>query len=507
MLVQNGHTKFPPTLFSMWAILTFAATLSHAQEEEVTEYVPASFESQHRLSGVNGGFEYTATAGETLLRDTSGTETASIWSTSYIKRDRQNDARPVTFVFNGGPGSASAWLHIGLLGPTVVRVPSRADRDDGAPPYPLAENDQSIFGETDLVFVDPVGTGYSRPIGAAINEDFWSLQGDTSSMTAFIREWVTANHRWNSPKYILGLSFGTTRAAAVSRALLDGGQDMSLNGLILISQALDFTGSTSQPSNLLGYVTYLPSMAATAHYHGKAGSDTSLTDFVEEARVFAVNDYLPALIAGTMLSDVEERRIATELARLTGLERNYILAANLRVLASRFRKQLLREDGVVLGANDGRYLGDESDDLAAGPTMGDAGNYAISSAHTAAFNHYQSTTLGVTMSRPYLMTNSAISQNWVWRTVPKGSFWEPSFVNVVKGLSESMRMNSKMRIMVANGYYDLITPFLDAELTFARHGLVQDRVTMSYYEGGHRMYLNDEAREKLIADIRLFYAK
>jgi carboxypeptidase C (cathepsin A) len=488
-------------------LLGISASLCHAQEEEAAKYAPASFESQHRFSAANGGFEYTATASETLLRDTSGTETASIWSTSYVKSERRNEVRPVTFVFNGGPGSASAWLHIGLLGPKVVRVPSRADRDDGAPPYPLVDNDQSVFGETDLVFVDSIGTGYSRPIGALTNEDFWSLKGDTSSMTAFIREWVTANQRWNSPKYILGLSFGTTRAAAVSRALLDGGQDMALNGLILISQALDFTGSTSQPSNLLGYVTYLPSMAATAHYHGKAGRDTSLTDFVEEARVFAVNDYLPALIAGTMLSDVEEQRIATELARLTGLDRNYILAANLRVLASRFRKQLLREDGLVLGANDGRYLGDESDNLAAGPTLGDAGNYAISSAHTAAFNHYQSTTLGVTMSRPYLMTNSAISQNWVWRTAPKGSFWEPSFVNVVKDLSESMRMNSEMRIMVANGYYDLITPFLDAELTFARHEIVQDRVTMRYYEGGHRMYLNDGARAKLIADIRLFYAK
>lgn len=484
-----------------------SVSLSYAQGEEAEEYQPVSFESQHRLSGANGAFEYTAIANETVLRDTSGTEIASIWSTSYLQRDQQNNARPVTFVFNGGPGSASAWLHIGLLGPKVVRVPSRADRDDGAPPYPIVDNDQSIFDETDLVFVDPIGTGFSRPVGAATNEDFWSLNGDTSSMAAFIREWVTVNQRWNSPKYILGLSFGTTRAAAVSRALLDGGQDMALNGLILISQALDFTGSTSQPSNLLGYVTYLPSMAATAHYHGKAGSDVSLTDFVEQARVFAVDDYLPALMAGTLLSDVEEERIATELARLTGLDRNYILSANLRVLVSRFRKQLLRDDGLVLGSNDGRYLGDELDDLAAGPMMGDAGNYAISSAHTAAFNHYLSTTLGVTMSRPYMMTNSEIPPNWVWRTAPNGSFWEPSFVNVVNDLSESMRMNSAMQVMVANGYYDLITPFLDAELTFARHEIVQDHVTMSYYEGGHRMYLNDDAREKLVADIRRFYSK
>lgn len=475
-----------------------------AQETEKPIPDPINFESDHQgtFNGVNIG--YKAISGETFLRNNDGEPVAALWSTAYLKNEKGLSHRPVTFVFNGGPGSASVWLHMGVFGPKIVQVDSDAKEDDGAAPYPLLHNDLALLDMTDLVFIDPIGTGYSKVIGKGKEEDFWGLNEDSKSIAQFIRMWITQHQRWQSPKYIIGESFGTTRAAAVMADLEKGGQSMAFNGLILISQALDYQGSTSAHDIIPSYFTYLPSMAATAWYHGKAGQGKTLLDFTEEARQFAYNEYVSALYKGNLMPQGEKETLAGRLAYFTGLDKNYILRSDNRILMSRFQKELLREEGLTLGRLDGRYLGSEGDWAAESPTLGDVSSYAIDAAYTAALQGYFAQDLKINLDRPYLTSNSNIGQKWNWRPVSKDSYWEPAFVNVARGLGESMRRNKDLKIMVANGYYDLITPFFDAEYTFARHDIPMERVKMTYYEGGHMMYNHRPDFEKLMADIREF---
>lgn len=484
--------------------------ISIAQEKEKKEEAvpipePMSFISQHE--GLFGGknIKYKAIAEETYLKNESGETLASIWSVSYL-REELADAkkRPVTFVFNGGPGSASVWLHMGMFGPHIVKVDSEAKKDDGAAPYEVIPNPEGLLDISDFVFIDPVGTGYSRVLGKGKVEDYWGLNEDASSIAKFIRQWVTENNRWLSPKYIAGESFGTTRAVALAKSLEAGGQDMALNGLILISQALDYDGSTSIHYNITSYITYLPGMAATAWYHKKAGQGKSLEAFVEECRKFTYNEYAPALYKGSLLTREEEEAIAARLAYFIGLDKSYILKSNLRILVPRFQKQLLADKGLALGRLDARYMGDEYDDVAEDPHLGDAASYQIGSAYTAALNHFLSKTLNVKMDRPYLTSNGEIGRKWRWRTVADGQYWEPMPVNVAPFLGDLMRRNTSLKVLVASGYYDMITPFFDAEYTFARNGIVRDRVIMQYYEGGHMMYNHEPDRIKLAKDIRTF---
>lgn len=466
---------------------------------------PASFVSHHQIQ--NGGqlVRFKATAEETYLKNKDGAPEASIWSTAYEKEGVGDPAsRPVTFVFNGGPGSASVWLHMGLLGPTLVSVDSDATQDDGAAPYGLTANSEGILDLTDLVFIDPVGTGYSRVVGGGKVEDYWGLTEDAASVSRFIRQWVTDHGRWMSPKYLAGESFGTTRAVAVANALEGGGQSMALNGLILISQALDYGGSTSVEDNITSFITYLPSMAAAAWYHKKAGAGQALETFLEACRAFTYNTYIPALYKGARLTAAEKEAVATEMARFIGLDKQYILDSDLRILMHRFQKELLKDRGQALGRLDGRYLGDEIDRFSEGPHLGDASSYQIGGAFTAALNHYLAATLGVKMDRPYLTSNPEIGGKWRWRPVPDGQYWEPSMVNVARKLGETMKRNTQMQVMVANGYYDLICPFFDAEYTFARNGIDPAKVEMTYFEAGHMMYTHKPDYLKLMREIRAF---
>lgn len=465
---------------------------------------PRSFVTRHQLPIGGATFNYTATAAETYLKNEAGEPVASLWSVAYTREGAAPEKRPVTFVFNGGPGSASIWLHMGLLGPRLVKVPSDADADDGAAPYNLVPNERSLLDLTDLVFIDPIGTGYSRVVGKGEKKDYWGLTEDAASVAKFMRRWVTDHNRWFSPKYIAGESFGTTRAAAVANALEESGQDMALNGLILISQALDYAGSTSVHDNITSYLTYLPSMAATAWYHKKAGQGKSLEAFIEECREFTYNHYAPALYKGTLLSGAEKQELAARLAYFTGLSEAYLLQSNLRVLVPRFQKQLLADRGLAIGRLDGRFMGDESDDTADSPHLGDPASYRISSAYTAALNHYFASDLKVSMDRPYLTSNEELDKIWRWRPVPDGRYWEPSYVNTARLLGDTMRRNTDMKVLVASGYYDLICPFFDTEYTFARNGIVPERVKLTYYEAGHMMYTHEPDFLKLTDDIRSF---
>ena len=465
---------------------------------------PVMFKTKHTGTFGREKIAYTVEAGETYIKGEDGEPAASLFTTSYIK-DNTGAQRPVTFVFNGGPGSASVWLHLGLLGPKRAVVASDANADDGAAPYTLVDNPLSILDLTDLVFIDPVGTGFSRAIGAGEDKDYWNEAGDGGSISEFIRIWITNHKRWNAPKYLIGESFGTTRAAYIANQLTTGDVDIALNGLVLISQALDYEGSTSIHDNVYSYITYLPSMAAAAQYHGKAGTDIPQARFLNEARAFARDEYGPALWKGDRLSDQERTYIRDKLAYFTGLAPDYIETSNLRILMPRFQKELLRDKGVAIGRLDGRYMGDEADDIAETP-VADVSSYAISSAYSALLNQYLSNDLNVEMDRPYMVSSEAAGEAWNFRDVPEGEYWEPHYLNVGRQLTTAMRRNTALKVLVANGYYDMITPFFDAEITFARYGIPQDRVAMTYYQGGHMMYLNDGALEAISSDIRAFYA-
>lgn len=466
---------------------------------------PVSFVSEH--SGRFNGEEvrYRVEAGETYLRGDDGEPTASFFTFSYIREDA-GSGRPVTFVFNGGPGSASIWLHMGMLGPKRALVASDADEDDGAAPYALVDNPDSPLDLTDLVFIDPVGTGYSRAIGSGKETDFWSQDGDTKSVAEFIRLWIDRHGRWNAPKYIAGESFGTMRAVQIAHELTtDRAKNIALNGLALISNALDYEGSTSVHDNFYSYVTYLPTMAAAAHYHGRAGDGVPLQEFIDAARDFAREDYAPALLKGALMTPEERARIVERMAYFTGLDAEYIDRSDLRVLTGRFRKELLRDKGLAIGGLDGRYVVDEADDAAERPDF-DPASTGIGAAYTALFNHYIATMLDVDVERPYIVSGGDVGANWIYRTAPAGQRWEPDYVNVARKLSTAMRLNKDLRVWVANGVYDLITPFFDAEMTYARHGIPVDRVAMTYYEAGHMMYVHEPSRKAIMSDLRAFFA-
>lgn len=493
-------------LIASTLIQSGAALAENDTKTETPEIEPPTrFVTQHRARFNEQLVEYTATAGETYVRDNDSEPKASIFTFAYTKKNLADDeVRPVTFVWNGGPGSASIWLHMGSFGPQRVSVPSDAGHP-GAPPYPVLSAPETILDVTDLVFVDPVGTGFSRPLGKHEGKEFWGLTEDARSMAEFIRTWTTENGRWNSPRFLLGESYGTTRGAAVAK-ILEGEFMMSLNGIIFISQALDYQGSSPYVrDNIVSHITYVPTMSAAAWYHEKVHPrPASLEAFLAESRAFATDELLPALWKGNRLSAATRSRVRDRLAYFTGLTPEYIERANLRVQGFRFAKELLREEGLAVGLLDARYTTDDIDDVDADPA-GDAADMAVSSAFKSAFMAYIHKDLGVTWDRIYLApADDELNNQWRYRNVPDGKPYEPMFINTARDLSEALRHNPSLNVMVASGYYDLVTPFFDAEYTLGRHDIRPDRLTFKYYGGGHMMYVNEPSRTQLLQDARAF---
>ena len=489
------------------ALIQSGAVLADDEPKtEATEIPPPTrFVTEHRARFNNQLVEYTATAGETYIRDNDGQPKASIFTFAYTKKNLADDeVRPVTFVWNGGPGSASLWLHMGSFGPQRVSVPSDAGHP-GAPPYPILSAPETVLDATDLVFVDPVGTGFSRPLGEHEGKEFWGLYEDARSMAEFIRTWATDNGRWNSPRFILGESYGTTRGAAVAK-ILEGEFMMSLNGIIFISQALDYQGSSPYVrDNIVSHITYIPTMSAAAWYHDKVKPrPENLEAFLAESRAFATDELLPALWKGNRLAAATRTRVRDRLAYFTGLTPEYIERANLRVQGFRFAKELLRDEGLAIGLLDARYTTDDIDDLDADPA-GDAADIAVSSAFKSALMQYMHDDLGVSWDRTYLAPgDDELNNLWRYRNVPDGQPYEPVYINTAHDLAEALRHNPSLNVLVACGYYDLVTPFFDAEYTLGRHDILADQVTYKYYGGGHMMYVNEPSRTQLLKDARAF---
>ncbi|MSO97731.1 MAG: peptidase S10 [Rhodospirillaceae bacterium] len=444
---------------------------------------------------------YLVTAGETFLKNDKGDNTAAIFSVAYTKKDIADPrTRPVTFVFNGGPGSASLWLHMGVFGPKRIIVPSDG-KPAGAAPYKIEDNPLSILDISDLVFIDPVGTGFSKALGKTKNEEFWGLKEDATSIAEFIRLWITKNGRWNSAKYIAGESYGTTRAARLVAALQGGFNGVTVNGVILISSILDFHTADFNKGNDLPYVSFLPTYAAAAWYHGKVTpKPDSLAKFMDEARDFAINEYSVAMLKGTKLKGEERKAIVAKLARFTGLTETYLEQTDLRIDAFRFMKQLLREQGLVVGRFDARYTGKDYD--AAGETFdNDPSGYGVDGAFVTSVNDYLTRVLKVDLGRRYKILDGEPGSKWKWNESPGG--WA-THVNVAPHLGQAMRENSDFRVFQANGYYDLATPFFATELTMANNGIDSSRLTMSYYESGHMIYTHEPSLQRLTAEIHAF---
>ncbi|PHR55281.1 MAG: serine carboxypeptidase [Robiginitomaculum sp.] len=479
--------------------------LADAEKPAMEIAEPTNFVTQHKARFHGVLVEYTATAGETYLRDKEGKPKASIFTFAYTKTNlKAGEVRPVTYVWNGGPGSASVWLHMGTFGPKRVEVPSEAGHA-GAPPFPILDAPETLLDVTDLVFVDPVGTGFSRALGEHEGKEFWGLNEDARSMAEFIRTWTTEQGRWNSPRFLLGESYGTTRAAAVAN-LLEGEFMMSLNGIIFISQALDYQGSSPYVrDNIISYITYMPTMSAAAWYHNKVEPrPASLEEFVEASRKFTTDELLPALFKGNTLDEQTRVHIRDRLAYFTGLSPQYIERANLRINGFRFAKELLREEGLALGLLDARYTSDEIDDLEADPA-GDAAAQAVSSAFKAALMQYMHDDLKVNWDRVYLApADDDLNGQWRFRTVPDGQSYEPVYVNTAGDMASALHNNPSLKVLVSSGYYDLVTPFYDAEYTLNRHDIHKDQIIYKYYGGGHMMYVNGPSREQLLVDTRAF---
>ena len=393
------------------------------------------------------------------------------------------------------------WLHLGLLGPKRVDVPSDGT-DAGAPPYQLQDNALSLLSVSDLVFVDPVGTGFSHAEGDRQDEAYWGVDEDSRSIAQFIRSYITEHKRWNSPKYLIGESYGSIRAAVLVRDLQQNLNSVAINGVVLIGPAMDTRFILGYDTDI-PFVTYLPTYAATAWYHNALPNrPTDLKAFLREVEAFAANEYLTALFQGDSLDAASREQIVEKLHAYTGLSKTYLENAELRVTASRFMKELLRDRGVVVGRFDSRYIGTEPSDNAGEHPSDDPSGYGIDGAFVATMNDYLTRDLEVVMDRDYTILNRQANQQWKrpdgYRSIFGG------FVNVLPELARGMTTNKDLRVFVATGYFDLATTFFAAEYMVNHSGMDPQRVTMKQYEAGHMMYVHRPSYEQLAADLRAF---
>lgn len=452
-------------------------------------------ETSHSVMIQGKATPYKATAGNLVLSDKEGKESASLFFVSYIKEGvAEQNKRPITFCFNGGPGSAAVWLNIGVFGPRKIAF---SETERTAPPYGLVDNEASILDLTDLVFIDPVSTGHSVASGGVDPKQFHGLDEDAVTMGEFIRHYLSRYQRWDSPKYLAGESYGTTRAARLSLVLHDD-LNIYLNGLIFLSSILNFQTKYSNSCNDLPYITTLPSFAAAAWYHKKtANADLQL--LLKQVEEFALGDYAAALLQGDRLGLEERKKIVAKLAEFTGLSLEYIDRANLRIEDWRFRKELLRNERRCTGIYDARQLGLETDACGEGSYYDPSLAYALG-LFTGTFNEYLQKELKWNRESPYVILANV--QPWNYGK-------SNQVVDVTNDLRKSFMLNPELKVFVASGIFDLATPYFATDYTF-NHLNLDERVsqghfTLKNYEGGHMMYLSKPVFYKLRKDLEDFY--
>jgi carboxypeptidase C (cathepsin A) len=450
-----------------------------------------------------GDLRYTVTTGRIVLREETLTDDvfdgneprAEIFLTAYTRTGADPLTRPVTFAFNGGPGSSSVWLHLGLLGPRRVDM-----GDAGAlkpPPYGLTDNHETLLAESDLVFIDPISTGYSRAVKGGKPKEFHGFTGDLTSVGEVIRLWTSRNGRWLSPKYLCGESYGTLRAAALARHL-QRAFGMNLNGLMLISSVLDLGTLEFEGHNDDPYPLYLPTYAAIAHYHGLHG-DRPLREVLAEAERFAEREYPWALARGARMTAEERAGAVATLARLTGLSEDYVDRVELRIEHLRFFTELLRSRRRTVGRLDGRFLGWDAD-YGVERWSADPSYDAIVGPYTAAINHYLRTELGYTNDLAY---NTLTEKVRPWSLKE----FEGKHLYVADELAAAMRANPYLRVYVGSGYHDGATPYFATEHTLAHLAIpaeLRANITVEYFEAGHMMYVHEPSRVAQSGHLRAF---
>lgn len=467
---------------------------ARAQDESLDpspEPSPSRWESQHSIAVGGQTVEYDAVVGSVILRDDEEKATAELFYTAYFRTNVPDRARrPVVFAYNGGPGSASFWLHMGIMGPRRVVTPVVGQQ--APPPYPLEDNQYTLLDMVDIVMIDPVGTGFSRPVGATEGSTFWGLDEDARSLTQFIRRFLSTYERWNSPRYLLGESYGTTRSAVLARHLQSANID--LNGVVLVSAVLDFNTILFPQGAIVPYIVNVPSYAVTAAYLGAlpGGAPDDLDAFMQEVEEWAVTEYAATLLAGSAADPAQRDRAIEQMHRYTGLSREYLAQANLRVSAPEFEQELLRDRGLVVGRLDARFTGPTGDLRDRRPSH-DPQSTAISSAYTSAFNSYVRNELGYDGHREYVPSGGVGPWNW-----DRGSnigFGLPGIPNVAPDLATAIRRNPRLEVLLINGIYDLATPYFAAVWTMDNLGLapdLRDNIERADFAAGHMMYVEQE---------------
>lgn len=441
---------------------------------------------------------YTAHTGYLNLKNDTGKSIAKVFFTYYKKNQADVTKRPVCFAFNGGPGSSSVWLHIGALGPRSVLL-----KDDGTttgPPYKLVNNENTWLDKTDLVFIDPVSTGYSRPLAGESSRQFHGYTEDVQSMAAFIRSFLSSYERWGSPKYLAGESYGTTRAAGLAKYLTDNYR-LFINGIFLISPVLNFGTKDYAIGNDLPRALYIPSYTAAAWYHKKLAPtlQADLGKALKESEAFAMGEYASALLKGDVLTPEDKSRMAEKISYYTGLDKEYILRANLRVSENRFYKELRRKDGLGIGRLDARFTGRNFDD---------AGEYVdydpsfinIDGPFTSAINDYFAKDLNFKEQEPYNIFGNV--RPWNYNNV------QNQYLNVAESLRDAMTKNTHLKVYVGSGYYDFATPYFTASYDISHMFLSEElrpNIKQYFYESGHMYYIHKPSMQQFKKDVDAFF--
>jgi carboxypeptidase C (cathepsin A) len=481
------------------------------KEHENTPVPPEKPSITHHEMSLDGrSLKYTATAGTLVIRDEEDKPYGSIFYVAYTLDGAEAKARPVSFLYNGGPGSATLWLHMGSFSP--VRIVTDSPKPTAGPPFQLVPNQDSLLDKSDLVFIDAPLTGYSRAVGKGQPKDFTGVDQDLHAFDRFIVRYISVNQRWNSPKFLIGESYGTTRSAALADML--GNDGVQLNGVVLISSILNYSIRAGGYDML--YIGNIPSYAAAAWYFNKVQNKPGdLAAWVQQAREFASGPYAHALFAGDALAAAELDSVAKEVSRFTGLSADYVKEANLRVSPSRFRKEVLRDQRMTLGRYDMRFEGEDLDAAGENPSY-DASESGISGAFIGALHNYLETELNYQSTDEYRPSAGNVGQ-WDWKHRPTsggggpggGGGGEQAQPYVAADLASAIRKNPHLHVFSANGYFDLATPFFITEYDVTHMDLpaeLRGNVQFGYYPSGHMIYLNVEALHKLRADLEKFIA-
>ena len=476
------------------------------KKEEKSPAVDKLVESQHSIRIKGKEIKYTVTAGTIVLKEETPDREkeaegekprAQVFFIAYTKEGvRDTSKRPLTFSFNGGPGSSSVWLHLGVLGPR--RVLMQNDGELPPPPFKLTDNEYSILDETDLVFIDPMNTGYSRPVEGMKPKEWHGFKRDIELVGDFIRLYTTRANRWLSPKFLIGESYGTTRASGLSGYLQER-HGMYLNGLMLVSVVLDFTTLEFYLNNELPYILFLPGYTATAWYHDLLKPRKTLQAWLKEAEEFALGDYALALHKGDALTKEERAEIVKKISSYTGISEQFINRSNLRINDQHYFKELLRERGLTVGRLDSRLIGRDRLGITERPEY-DPLLTNIMGPYTAAFYDYVRRELKFESDLPYEILSGFVHP-WSYKE------FENQYLNVGETLRAAMTYNPYLKVFVANGYYDLGTPYFATEYTFNHLGLdegLRQNITMEYYDAGHMMYIHMPSLRQMKKDLTEF---